>query len=53
MLLYVECHTYPNTLHLTPEDRPLIVDLLPTGYEPCSCCDPLQRAASREVQSIN
>jgi hypothetical protein len=28
MLLYVECHTYLNTLHLTPQDRPLIVDLL-------------------------
>jgi hypothetical protein len=25
MLLYVECH---KTLHLTPKDRPLIVDLL-------------------------
>jgi hypothetical protein len=31
MLLYVECHTYPNTLHLTPKDRPLIVDLLQQG----------------------
>jgi hypothetical protein len=34
MLLYAECHTYLNTLHLTPQDRPLIVDLLQQVMSP-------------------
>jgi hypothetical protein len=34
MLLYAECHTYLNTLHLTPKDRPLLVNLLQQVMSP-------------------
>jgi hypothetical protein len=50
MLLYVECHTYPNTLHLTPKDRPLIVDLLQQVISPARavihCSEPLREKSN-------